>query len=169
VKGPQITGLDGYPPALEEARRAGTHDDYVSGNVVELGKRFKPGQFDACIALDVIEHLPKETGWQMLAEMERIARRKVIILTPNGFLPQKSHDGDLQEHLSGWTAPELRSKGYEVVGMYGVKSLRGEYHRIKNQPRIFWLGVSLLSHWFHTRSRPEKSAAILCSKRMGAT
>ena len=61
-------------------------------------------------------------------------------------------------------ADEMRSKGYRVLGMYGPKSLRGEYHMIKRNPRAFWLLVSLMGHYLRTRTRPEKAAAIFCVK-----
>jgi len=98
--------------------------------------------------------------------MERLATRRVVISTPNGFLPQRSKDGDLQEHLSGWSAEDLRSYGYRVLGMYGPKSLRGEYHRIKYQPRAFWALVSVLGHCLQTRTHPEKAAALFCVKEL---
>ncbi len=161
-----LTGVDGYAPSLEQARKAGTHDDYFLGDVRKIGELFAGKKFDACVALDVIEHLPKEDGWRMLESMERLATRRVIIFTPNGFMPQKSKDGDLQEHLSGWTAEELRPRGYRVLGMYGPKHLRGEYHQVNRQPRAFWVAVSLLTHYLRTRTRPEQSAAIFCVKEL---
>jgi len=161
-----LVGVDGYPPAIEEAKRSGTHDDYLVGNILQLGEFIKGQRFDACVALDVIEHLHKADGWRMLEDMERLATRRVIIFTPNGFIPQKSQYGDLQEHLSGWTAEEMRARGYRVLGMYGPKSLRGEYHRVKYQPRVFWVLVTLLLHYLYTRTHPEKAAAIFCVKEL---
>jgi SAM-dependent methyltransferase len=160
------TGLDGYGPALEEARRNRTHNDFVLGDVKRIPDLFPNRRFDACIALDVIEHLEKQDGWLLLDHMERLATRRVVIFTPNGFIPQKSKDGDLQEHLSGWTAEDLRSRGYRVFGMSGPKSLRGEYHRIRYRPRPLWVVISILCHYSHTRSHAEKSAAIFCVKEL---
>lgn len=167
VRGLRVTGLDGYPPALEEARKSGTHDDYVLGNVTRLGEAFPNRKFDACVALDLIEHLQKEDGRRLFDEMERLARKRVVIATPNGFLPQKSKNGDLQEHLSGWTADEMRERGYKVFGMYGPKSLRGEYHLIIKKPRAFWTLVSLSLHYLDTLNHPEKAAALFCVKEVG--
>ncbi len=162
---PHPTGLEGYGPALEEARRRNTHDQLIQGDVRSLDQHFQAGQFDTCVALDVIEHLSKEDGWKMLASMERIATRKVIILTPSGFLPQRHlEQGDLQEHLSGWEAEEMRAQGYKVTGLLGPKSLRGDHHHLKGQPKVFWGMVSLLGHFLYTRYRPAKAAAILCVK-----
>ena len=161
------TGLDGYPPALAEARQMRTHDEFVSGNVLQIGELFPDRSFDACVALDVIEHLQKEDGWRMLNQMERLATNRIVIFTPNGFIPQKSQHGDLQEHLSGWLAEEMRPRGYRVVGMYGPKWMRGEHARVKWQPRAFWVLVSMFAHYLWTRKRPEKAAAIFCVKEKG--
>ena len=165
LSGPRMVGVDGYAPAVEEARRNHTHDEIVLGDVKNIQEIFKGQQFDACIALDVIEHLTKEDGWKLLENMEALSKRFTVIFTPKGFVPQKSKDGDLQEHLSGWDPQEMRERGYTVFGMYGPKGLRGEYHRVKYQPRPFWVIVSMLGHYFHTRTHPEKAAAIFCVKR----
>lgn len=161
-----LVGVDGFAPAIEEARQRGTHDELLLGDVQKLTGLFDSKQFDACIALDVIEHLPKEEGWRMLESMEKLARKRVVIFTPNGFVPQHSKDGDLQEHLSGWTAEDLRPHGYEVFGMCGPKSLRGEYHIIKYKPRAFWALVSLAADYAYSRGHPESAAAILAVKKL---
>ena len=158
-------GIDGYEPGLDEARRCGTHDTLVLGNVCKLDEYFKPDQFDAVVALDVIEHLTKEDGLRMMQAMEKIARRKIIIFTPNGFLPQRHLEkSDLQEHISGWEIAEMQQHGYRVIGMLGPKSLRGEFHNLKGRPKPFWGAVSLLGHLLWTRWIPAGAAAILCVK-----
>ena len=159
------TGIDGYAPYLDQAKESNLHDQYVLGDVRELEKYFKPGQFDTVLALDVIEHLPKEDGLRMMRSMEKIARRKVVLFTPSGFLPQRSYENnELQEHLSGWEPAEMEQYGYRVIGTLGPKALRGELHSLKGRPKIFWGVVSLLGHFLWSRWVPAKSAAILCVK-----
>src|SRR5260221_2682582 len=158
-------GIEGHQPSCEKARQQNTHDELVNGDVCALDQYFQPGQFDACIALDVIEHLTKEGGIKLIEQMEQISRHKVIFLTPGGFLPQHSFDNNnLQEHLSGWDAAEMEQRGYQVIGLLGPKGLRGEQHVLKRSPKIFWGLVSMLGHILWTRKRPEKAAAILCIK-----
>jgi SAM-dependent methyltransferase len=161
-----LAGIEGHAPSLEKARAVQTHDEFLLGDVRKVDEVFSGRRFDACIALDVIEHLPKEDGWKMLQSMEKLATKRVVIFTPNGFVPQHSRDGDLQEHLSGWTTEDLRSRGYQVRGMCGPKSFRGEYHVIKYHPRPLWAFLSLLIDSFHTRRNPETAAAILAIKRI---
>lgn len=91
---------------------------------------FKDRSFDLVFALDVIEHLEKPDGGRMLSEMERVARRRVLIFTPNGFYPQESDD-PWQVHRSGWTHADFRPRGYTVglvdfdYGKHGLEPLRG--------------------------------------------
>ncbi len=60
----------------------------------------------------------------------------------------------------------MREHGYSVIGMFGRKSLRGEYHRLVRQPRTFWLIVSVLTHFLQTKKHPEQAAAIFCVKHI---
>jgi SAM-dependent methyltransferase len=160
-------GVDGYLPLLEEARRNRTHTEFVFARAQEIGELFIPGQFDCCVALDLIEHLTKDDGLKLIRDMERIAARKILIFTPSGFLSQRSHEGDLQEHLSGWSADEMRSLGFDVIGMHGARFLRGEEHRHRFRPRALSGVVSAVSHYAFTMRHPERAAAILCVKNVG--
>jgi SAM-dependent methyltransferase len=158
-------GLEGYVPEFEKAKELKTQDEIICGDLRNLAHYFKPRQFDACIAMDVIEHLSKEDGLKLMREMELIAKKRVVFFTPNGFLPQKhAAESDLQAHLSGWEADEMRGHGYEVLGMLGPKSLRGEYHALKRSPKIFWGMVSAMDQVLRIHRKPEKAAAILCIK-----
>jgi hypothetical protein len=163
---PNTVGIDGYEPCIVEARKLHTHDQLVHGDVTNLAGNFKPRQFDACVALDLIEHLTKEAGLKLMREMEQIARRRVVIFTPSGFLPQGHAEADdLQAHHSGWEPAEMEKYGYNVIGLLGPKKLRGEYHTLM-RPAILWGPVSLLGHFLWTRWHPQRAAAILCVKAL---
>jgi SAM-dependent methyltransferase len=157
-------GIDGHEPTLATARANQTHTSFELCDVTTIGARFQSGQFDCCVALDVIEHLTKEDGLALISAMERIATKRILLFTPNGYLPQQSHDGDLQAHLSGWQADEMRNLGFTVIGMHGIKFLRGEYHEHRFKPRALSGIVSVISHFLFTRSHPEQAAALLCVK-----
>ena len=93
----------------------------------------------------------------------------MVLLTPSGFLPQgHTASDDLQAHRSGWEPAEMAALGYAVTGMLGPKSLRGEYHRLRHRPRVFWGIVSFVGHLLWTRWAPAKAAAILCVKSPNA-
>ena len=75
----------------------------------ELGS-FDSCSFDCVTALDVIEHIKKAEGLRLLEDMERIAKKRIVVFTPNGFLPQSVHNNNpLQIHKSGWKVKEMRN------------------------------------------------------------
>lgn len=153
----RYVGVDAYAPPIEEAKQRDPQGEYHVGRAESL--QFPDKSFDCVIALDLIEHLEKGDGFRFIEECRRVARRKVILFTPNGFLPQKSRNGDLNEHLSGWDAEEMRSLGFRVRGKLGPKRLRGERHAIIRRPRKLW---TILSHFCQIFTPPHKAAAILC-------
>ena len=164
---PRLIGLEGWPPSAETARKNRTHHDLILGDLRDLDRLVQPGQFEACVALDVIEHLNKEHGLKFLQSLERGAARKVVLITPNGFLPQGHTDqGDLQCHLSGWEPAEMQARGYAVIGLLGPKPLRGPYHLLRFRPRLFWALVSLTAQLLWTRRNPAAAAALLCCKSL---
>ena len=115
---------------------------------------------------EFLEHLSKEDGQKLIAIMEKLAKKKVIIFTPNGFLPQKEFDGNTyQAHLSGWEVEEMKAKGYRVLGMSGWKKMKGERAELKWWPKKFWERIGLFTEpiLFHF---PKHSFEILCVKEL---
>jgi hypothetical protein len=164
----KTTGVDSHLPSIERSRAEGIHTDYVQLNIADIGGKFAPHSYDCVIALDVIEHFEKEDGLRLLDAMERIARKKVVVFTPNGFVAQPpTPDNPHQLHRSGWTVAEMRARGYEVVGIGGWRPLRGAYANPRVRP--YWLTerLSLLTERFF-ESRPEQAYQILCTKRIGS-
>lgn len=157
-------GIDAFKPAIEESKKLKIHNEYKVMNWNKMEVVFKEKSFDCVCALDFIEHLSKEDGLNLITSMEKIARKKVIIFTPNGFLPQGVYYGNpFQVHLSGWGADEMKEMGYRVIGIDGYKPLRGEIAMIKWRPRLFWSKISLLSQPI-VANRPSTAFRILCVK-----
>lgn len=139
-------GMDIYKPSIDISKKNKTHDNYKLGNIKTLEKYYKQKSFDAVIALDVIEHLEKEDGIGLMEKMEKIARKKVIILTPNGFYHQGHIDGNIyQKHRSGWYTNDYKKRGYKVYGLWGLKAIRNEDAQIKYKPRILWSFVAFIT------------------------
>jgi len=86
---------------------------------------------------------------------EKWASKKVIINSPNGFIPQKSLDGNpLQEHKSGWSFDRMKELGYNSRGLAGPKWMRQEVASdtmgddlltsIRFRPKIVWFIIATL-------------------------
>ncbi|MGK2859820.1 MAG: class I SAM-dependent methyltransferase [Thermoanaerobaculia bacterium] len=158
-------GVDAFGPAIERARERGIHDEYI---LAALGELVLPdASFDAVIAIDVIEHFEKVESRRFVDRLERIARRKVVIFTPNGFLRQPPLDGNpWQEHKCGWEVSELRARGYRVEGVLGIKRLRGEGHVPLLRPQYLGEKFANVTRHLWTRRRPELDAALFAVKAL---
>lgn len=130
-------------------------------------------QFDFVLAYDVIEHLPKHEGYEMLYEINRISKSRSIIFTPNGHLWQPpAVNNPFNKHISGWTAKELRMMGWGITrGHSGFKIQFGPYGVLKSGFLPEWLARELagLAAFviFYIPSRAFSFTAISRKKRVG--
>lgn len=139
-------GFDVFKDSIERSKKKKIHTEYRIGDLKKIEKYFKKKSFDAVIALDVIEHLKKGDSIALIKKMEKIAKKKVILLTPNGFYHQDAYDDNpYQVHKSEWSIKDLRKLGYKVYGLRGLKYLRGEYATIKYKPWFVWGSVAFFS------------------------
>ena len=100
----------------------------------EFGETFLQNALDRSVdtvfLLDVIEHLEKDTGQELLRQARRVARVQVVVFTPLGFMPHHFSEvpsewgaieyGDLQNHRSGWIPDEFED---------AVSVICEDYHR----------------------------------------
>lgn len=139
-------GVELFVPYLEESQKKAIHNEYLRADIREVD--FKPKSFDVVMASDVLEHLAKDEGHELIRKMEVWARKKIILTTPNGNLYQDAYDDNpLQRHLSGWNVNELRKIGFKAYGMNGWRRLRGYRAMIKYRPFYLWLIFSGISQW----------------------
>jgi SAM-dependent methyltransferase len=125
-------GVDVFPAYIEASRGRGIHSEYMEADITKVD--FEPDSFDIVLCTQVIEHFTREDREAMLAGMYPWARKKVIVTTPNGYLPNSScHDNDHQEHLSGWTIDDLERNGFRVSGISILMKIR-----TKHKPTLFW-------------------------------
>lgn len=152
-------GVEAFKPYLDKARRAKTHTRFINKRIEEID--FPYNSFDAVIMIEVLEHLAKKRGREILVKAERWAKKKIVVTTPNGYISQPAVDNNpYQRHQSGWTVSDLRHLGFECWGLAGLKFLRKPKEEgdsmvegdllvsIKYKPRWFWFVVATLSQLF---------------------
>ncbi len=132
---------------LKESKKKKIHNKYIQTDIRSID--FEPNSFDAVIALDFIEHLTKEEGYKLIKNMEKWARKKIIIFTPNGYVHQNVYDVNLfQAHKSGWHVDEFQGLGFRIFGMNGWKKLRGRSigrSGVRYKPAFLWELISELT------------------------
>ena len=161
-----MVGADLFIPSLNSSRDSKLHHEYFEIDILSSIDHFEENSFDCVALIDVIEHLKKSDGLKLIKQMETIARKKIIVFTPNGFLDQKPFDGnEYQRHISGWEVKEMQQMGFKVIGINGYKPLRGERANITFRPTIFWKRISYLSQLI-VKNKPRYAFQILCVKNL---
>lgn len=161
---PYRVGVDAFEPYIEESREKNIHQEYIKADLktVEIPKK----SFDLIFCSEVIEHLSKEDGLQLLKIMEKWAKKKIILTTPNGFIHQTSYDNnDLQEHLSGWTVKDFEDLGFKVYGINGLKKMSGENGKILIRPWFLGKIIIDISNRY-ILNRPEKAFQLFVVKNI---
>lgn len=133
----RTVGLDVFEAAIAEARRLDMHDDYALANILDTSpeviiERAGGRLFDLVTLFDVIEHVPKRQGYELLERCERLTSKYLVVHTPSGFLEQGPEYGnEFQRHLSGWFPHDFEGLAYRVYGALGTKVLRGYASRFR--------------------------------------
>lgn len=114
----QVTGIDLYKPYLKQAKVYGVYKKLIYGDIRKL--KIPPNSYDTVMSSQVVEHLEKKEALKLIKAMEKIAKKKIIIGTTNGYFPYDPYgghdDNPLQVHKSGWDIKELEDLGYKVYG-----------------------------------------------------
>lgn len=94
-------GVETFKPYLEKSKDKKIHTEYIEKKIEEID--FPEDSFDAVIMIEVLEHLSKKTGKDIIKKASKWTRKKVIISTPNGYFSMDAVDkNNFQRHLSGW-------------------------------------------------------------------
>jgi 2-polyprenyl-3-methyl-5-hydroxy-6-metoxy-1,4-benzoquinol methylase len=167
--GIRTVGVDASPEALAEARALGQHDDYVLADIQKLNpetllERFDGRPFDLVTLFDVIEHLPKRQGYELLEKCERLTSKYILVQTPNGFMEQgPDYGNEFMRHLSGWFPHDFKGLAYTVYGS-GTKVLRG----YAATPRYNFPGVmrcdEVLAWLMRVEKKPHRALALIAIK-----
>jgi len=141
---PYKVGVEIFRPYLIESQKKAIHNHYIEGDIRTVD--FPPGSFDAVFSSEVLEHLTKSEGYKLLLNMDKWARKKMILTTPNGEVWQDGYDSNpYQIHQSAWTVRDLELLDFKVQGMSGWKALRGYKGQLKVKPEFLGMRVADLS------------------------
>lgn len=109
-----VDGVEIHGPMLQECKEhhGEFYDDLYHADALEF-LRITRRQYDVIVAAEIIEHLDKEKGWDLLATMRAKAKHLAIVTSPIGFKAQGPiHDNPHEVHLCGWEPDEMLEAGY---------------------------------------------------------
>lgn len=135
----QITGVDIYQRYIESARKRKIYHKLIRGDLLKMiSKNNLKSKYDVVFFSQVIEHVTRNQGEKILDEIEKIAKKRIVVGTPRGFMEQPHEfldDNPYQIHKSGWSIEDFTSRGYKVygVGFWPIWS----YHGLGRNANIF--------------------------------
>lgn len=118
----KITGVDIYGKSLKDAKQTGMYERLVKGNLVTICKKLvrQKRVFDLVFCSQVIEHMTRKEGEEILKMAEKLAKGRIYFGTPRGFMIQPEvflGDNPYQHHKSGWSIKDFTTRGYKVYGI----------------------------------------------------
>lgn len=140
----RITGVDIFEPYLKVCRDGGKYEKVMK---IDLTKKlpFKDKSFDMVVCLQTIEHLDEKAGLSLIKKMEIIAKKMVLITTPNGDCLQDEYDENkYQRHLSAWIPLDFEKRGYQVFGS-GLKLVYGSHSHAGDEIKLGQLPLYIIS------------------------
>ena len=157
-------GVDIFAPSLRIAKKAYDHIVWCDARALP----FKDCSCNVVIASQIVEHLTKSDGLELISALGRLAKDVLIITVPVAQNSKKSLEdaNPWQAHQSSWHPAEFRILGFTVYGYAGARFLVAEKGEFRIKSRIF--GPLLLATRFFTHIITRKfvtaSSQMFCVK-----
>lgn len=166
----QVTGVDIFHKNVKDAKKRKIFVNAIQGDIVQIAKKLikKGAKFDVVFCSQVIEHIERKEGEELLSVVNKLAKKKIIMGTPRGFMEQPHAflgNNPHQVHKSGWSEDDFRKRGYRVYGIgFGPVWSEEGLGRTYSKPVAFF--ASIISYAFSpvVYYFPFLAAGILCFK-----
>lgn len=114
-----IVACEAFSENARLASQFNVYSEIIQDRVPPLP--FDDREFNTVLLLEIVEHLDKSEGIELINEAKRVAQERVIISTPNypafrpGHITMTGYN-ELEAHRSYWTRKELCDLGFEIYG-----------------------------------------------------
>ncbi len=137
----KVTGIDIYPQNVKKASKRLMYVKVLQGDLNKIAKEliFKRQKFDLVFCSQVIEHIDRKKGEELLLLVDKLAKKRIFMGTPRGFMhqPEMFLDGNPhQVHKSGWDENDFKKRGYRVKGI-GFKPLWSEVGLVHTHKALY--------------------------------
>jgi hypothetical protein len=131
--------FDQYSKVLDYRIRNYKKSIIVKQDGITFLKSLSDNSIDIIFMFDVIEHMEKEEGHELLKEAMRVCNKQIILSTPLGFLPQEPEckdawnlDGiESQTHRSGWEPKDFQENWkFLICKKYWEHNVGGEIYTV---------------------------------------
>lgn len=168
----KVTGVDIFQKNVNRTAKRKIYVKAIKGDILEISKKLirEKKKFDVVFCSQVIEHIDRKKGEEFLGLVDKLAKEKIIIGTPRGFMEQPHAflgDNPHQVHKSGWSEDDFRRRGYKVYGI-GFGPVWSEEGLGRTYSKPLALLASIISYAFSpiVYYFPFLAAGILCTKEI---
>lgn len=89
------------------------YDKIIIGDIRKIAKDLE--NYDAIIMTDVIEHMTKEEGFELIKILKEKINKYLLISTPAIFMTQGTvHGNTYENHLSLWECEDFEQAGLKI-------------------------------------------------------
>lgn len=166
----KITGVDIFKKNADIALQRQKFVKVFVGDIVAISKKLIKGKkkYDVVFCSQVIEHLDRKKGEELLKIAGKLAKKRIIFGTPRGFMEQPAiflGDNPHQVHKSGWSVEDFKVRGYKVYGI-GFSPIWAECGFARNTNEMYFIFLTLLGFFLSpiVYFFPNIGAGILCIK-----
>lgn len=117
-----VTAVDIVPQYLAEVHKRCLQAKVVCSDALTYVKGQLDNSVDVISLIDGIEHMAKEVGADLISEMKRVCRKKILIFTTEGYVRNEPHNAwgieganEYQVHKSGWRIEELKRYDFNLI------------------------------------------------------
>lgn len=168
----KVTGVDIYKDNTKGAAKKKIFIKVITGDAVKVSRQLikQKQKFDVVFCSQVIEHIERKRGEDLLYLVNKLAKKRIVIGTPRGFMEQPEvflgHNPH-QVHKSGWSEEDFKKRGYKVYGI-GFGPIWSETGIGRRQGLINTFFSNVLSYIFSpiVYCMPFFAAGILCIKNV---
>lgn len=169
----KITGVDLFLKNVKTASKRNLFTEVFKDDIVKFVKKQirNKKKYDVVFCSQVIEHIDRKRGEELLFLIELITRQRIIVGTPREFMEQPpSYLGNNphQVHKSGWSEEDFRKRGYKVYGV-GFSPLWSEKGLIRINNNMVAAAFFIVASFLFSPvvySIPKIAAGILCIKNI---
>ena len=122
VEATEVTAVDIHQAYLDKVHERCPKAKLVCSDALSYVQKAEDKSIDVVALIDCVEHMTKEVGLSVIRHAKRIARKEVLLFTPEGYLKNEPHNAwgveggdEYQKHLSGWEVKEIEFEGFKLV------------------------------------------------------
>lgn len=168
----KVTGVDIYTASIKEARKKSVFIKVIQGDILNTSKKLirNRKKFDVVFCSQVIEHISRRDGEELLDIVDKLAKKRIIMGTPRGFMEQPEiflGNNPHQVHKSGWVEDDFEKRGYKVFGV-GFGPVWSEEGLARSRSNSVNVLAGIISYIFSpvVFYFPALASGILCIKRV---